>query len=58
MDNIKLKKQNIIFYEIPYGTKTEDLMTEIGKASDEKVIEGISEIRNESNKKERKGNCY
>lgn len=47
----KIEKQNIIFYEIPYGTKTEDLMTEIGKASDEKEIEGISEIRNESNKK-------
>ena len=47
----KIEKQNIIFYEIPYGTKTEDLMTEIGKASDEKVVEGISEIRNESNKK-------
>ena len=47
----KIEKQNIIFYEIPYGTKTEDLMTEIGKASDEKVVEGISEIRNESDKK-------
>lgn len=47
----KIEKQNIIFYEIPYGTKTEDLMTEVGKASDEKVIEGISDIRNESNKK-------
>ena len=47
----KIDKQNIIFYEIPYGTKTEDLLTEIGKASDEKEIEGISEIRDESNKK-------
>jgi len=46
-----IEKQNIVFYEIPYGTKTEDLMNEIGKVSDEKVIEGISEIRNESNKK-------
>ena len=46
-----IEKQNIVFYEIPYGTKTEDLMNEIGKASDEKTIEGISEIRNESNKK-------
>ena len=46
-----IEKQNIVFYEIPYGTKTEDLMNEIGKASDEKAIEGISEIRNESNKK-------
>ena len=47
----KIEKQNIIFYEIPYGTKTEDLLIEIGKASDEKVIEGINEIRDESNKK-------
>ena len=46
-----IEKQNIIFYEIPYGTKTEDLLVEIGKASDEKVIEGIADIRNESNKK-------
>ena len=46
-----IEKQNIVFYEIPYGTKTEDLMTEIGKVSDEKAVEGISEIRNESNKK-------
>ena len=46
-----IEKQNIIFYEIPYGTKTEDLLIEIGKASDEKVIEGIADIRNESNKK-------
>lgn len=47
----KIEKQNIVFYEIPYGTKTEDLMNEIGRASDEKEIEGISEIRNESDKK-------
>lgn len=47
----KIEKQNIVFYEIPYGTKTEDLMSEIGRASDEKEIEGISEIRNESDKK-------
>lgn len=47
----KVEKQNIIFYEIPYGTKSEDLINEIGKASDDKEIEGISDIRNESNKK-------
>jgi len=46
-----IEKQNIIFYEIPYGTKTEDLMVEIGKVSDEKDVEGIFEIRNESDKK-------
>lgn len=47
----RIEKQNIIFYEIPYGTRTEDLLEEIGKACDEKEIEGISDIRNESNKK-------
>ena len=48
----KIEKNNtIIFYEIPYGVKTEDLLTEIGTACDNKEIEGISDIRNESNKK-------
>ena len=47
----KIEKQNIVFYEIPYGTKTEDLLTEIGKACDEKLIEGVSDVRNESDKK-------
>lgn len=47
----RIEKQNIIFYEIPYGTRTEDLLEEIGKACDEKEIEGISDVRNESNKK-------
>ena len=47
----RIEKQNIIFYEIPYGIKTEDLLSEIGKVCDNKEIEGINEIRNESNKK-------
>ena len=47
----KIEKQNIIFYEIPYGTTIEGLLGEIGKACDEKEIEGISEVRDESNKK-------
>ena len=46
----KLEGQNIVFYEIPYGTSTEALITEIGKIADEE-IEGIVNIRNESNKK-------
>lgn len=46
-----IEKQNIVFYEIPYGVSTEALMTEIGKLSDNKEIEGIEEIRDESNKK-------
>lgn len=45
------KDRNIVFYEIPYGTTIEGLLTEIGKVCDFKDIEGISEIRDESNKK-------
>ena len=46
-----IEKQNIVFYEIPYGLGLEALMTDIGKLSDEKAIEGIEHIRDESNKK-------
>lgn len=46
-----VEKQKIIFYEIPYGTTVEALIAEIGKASDDKEIEGISDVRDESNKK-------
>jgi len=47
----KIDKQKIIFTEIPYGTTIEGLMTEIGEVSDSKEIEGIDNIRDESNKK-------
>ena len=47
----EIDKQKIIFTEIPYGTSIEGLMTEIGEVSDSKEIEGIDNIRDESNKK-------
>ena len=47
----KVEKNNIVFYEIPYGTTIEGILTEIGELCDSKEIEGISEIRDESNKK-------
>ena len=47
----KVEKQNIIFYQIPYGTTIEGLLEEIDKVCDQKEIEGITEIRDESNKK-------
>ena len=47
----EIDKQKIIFTEIPYGTSVEGLMTEIGEVSDVKEIEGINNIRDESNKK-------
>lgn len=46
-----IEDNNIVFYEIPYGVATEDLMNEIGLACDEERIKGIKNIRNESNKK-------
>ena len=47
----EIDKQKIIFTEIPYGETVEDIITQIGKASDDKEIEGISDVRDESNKK-------
>ena len=47
----KVEKNNIVFYEIPYGKTVEELLAEIGEVCDKKEIEGISEIRDESNKK-------
>ena len=46
-----IENNNIVFYEIPYGTGTEDLMNEIGLACDEERIHGVTNIRNESNRK-------
>lgn len=47
----KIEDNNIVFYELPYGVGTEVLMTEIGEAADEGKINGIKNIRNESNRK-------
>lgn len=46
-----LEGNNIVFYEIPYGVATENLMTQVGAAADEGKINGIKNIRNESNRK-------
>jgi DNA gyrase subunit A len=47
----KIEGQNIVFYELPYGTKLEDLMTQIGKASEEEKLSHIADVRNESGRK-------
>ena len=47
----EIDKNKIIFTEIPYGTTIEGLMTEIGEVSDSKEVEGIDNVRDESNKK-------
>ena len=46
-----IEKNKIVFYEIPYGVTIEDLLTNIAEVCNNKEIEGISEIRDESNKK-------
>ena len=46
----KVEKQNLVFYEIPYGTSTEALIAEIGEVAENDIPE-ITNIRNESNKK-------
>ena len=43
-----IEGNNIVFYELPYGVITENLMDQIGKACDDNNIEGVSDIRNES----------
>lgn len=44
-------KNTLVFYELPYGILTENLLNEIGEVTDNGTIEGIVDIRNESNKK-------
>lgn len=47
----KIEDNNIVFYELPYGVATESLMEEIGTAAEDGRINGIKNIRNESNRK-------
>ena len=46
-----IEDTNIVFTEIPYGIITETLLDAIGKLCDEGEITGITNIRNESNRK-------
>ena len=51
----KFENNNIVFTEMPYGITTEDLMTQIGELCDAGDITGIEDIRNESNRKQDRG---
>lgn len=46
-----LEGNNIVFTEIPYGIVTEPLIDSIGKLCDDGELVGITDIRNESNRK-------
>lgn len=47
----KGKKNLIVFTEVPYSVKIEDLLDQINEACEKELITGIDEVRNESNKK-------
>ena len=47
----EIDKQKIIFTEIPYGTCVEDLIAEIGKVCDDKTIEGINDVKDQTNER-------
>ena len=47
----KVEKNNLVFYEIPYGQTIEGLVAEIGKVCDEGKIDGVEDVRDETNKK-------
>ena len=47
----KVEKNNIVFYEIPYGQTIESLVTEIGQAAEDGKLDNINDIRDETNKK-------
>lgn len=47
----KYEDTKIIFYEIPYGITVESIMDEIGAIAEAGKLEGVREIRNESNRK-------
>lgn len=46
----KLEKNNIVFYEIPYGVSTEDVIQELNDLAQTEKLIGVSHIRDESNK--------
>ena len=46
-----IEGNKIIFYEIPYGQTIEGLLSELGDACEKKIIEGITDAHDESNKK-------
>lgn len=47
----RTEKNKIIFYEIPYNVNSEDLIKEIGTVCDAGEIDGVTDVRDESNKK-------
>ncbi len=52
IETTKAGREKIIIYETPYQVNRDNLTARIGELINEKVIEGISDVNNESNNKE------
>ena len=50
VENSKKGRESIIISEIPYSIKKSQLIENIAKVAKEKIIDGISELRDESNR--------
>ena len=50
IENSKKGRESIIISEIPYSIKKSQLIENIAKVAKEKIIDGISELRDESNR--------
>ncbi len=50
IENSKKGRESIIITEIPYSVKKSQLIENIAKVAKEKIIDGISELRDESNR--------
>ena len=52
IETTKNGREKIVIYEVPYQVNRDSLTARIGELINEKVIEGISDVNNESNNKE------
>jgi len=52
VETIKTGREKIIIYEVPYQVNRDALTAKIGELINDKLIEGISDVNNESNNKE------
>jgi DNA gyrase subunit A len=52
IETTKTGREKIIIYEVPYQVNRDALTARIGELINEKLIEGISDVNNESNNKE------
>jgi DNA gyrase subunit A len=52
IETTKTGREKIVIYEIPYQVNRDALTAKIGELINEKLIEGISDVNNESNNKE------